>query len=366
MARAAKRIGILTGGGDCPGLNGVIRAVTKTAQHCHGATVIGIEDGFEGLVEGRMRELSHQEVSGILGLGGTILGTSNKGDPWHYPVEVGEGRLEIQDLSYKALRNCERWGLDALVAIGGDGTMNIADRLVKGGANVVGVPKTIDNDVPGTDVTFGFDTAVSIVGESIDRLATTASSHHRVMVVEVMGRYAGWIALMGGVSGGADVILIPEIPFSWPAVFAKVHERQNMGKRFTMVCVAEGAKLPDGSEVVAEIDVRRTDSKRLGGIGQQVARAIEQGTGYEARVTVLGHLQRGGPPTAADRVLATSLGAAAAHAACRGEAGVMMSVRDGRIVAVPIAETVKGLRLVPPDHHVVASARAVGTSFGDR
>lgn len=365
MTSSVRRIGILTGGGDCPGLNGVIRAVTKTAQTSYGATVIGIEDGFEGLVEGRMRELSHRDVCGILGLGGTILGTSNKGDPWHYPVEVERGRIEILDLSYKAMRNYERWGLDALVAIGGDGTMHIAQRMTEAGARVVGVPKTIDNDVPGTDVTFGFDTAVSIVCESIDRLATTASSHHRVMVVEVMGRYAGWIALMGGLAGGADVILIPEIPFDWQPVFAKVNERQNMGKRFTMVCVAEGARLPDGSEVIAEMDIKRTDAKRLGGIGQQVARAIEQGTGYESRVTVIGHLQRGGPPTVTDRVLATSFGSAAAHCACRGETGVMIAMRNGAVMPVPLAETVTGLRLVPVDHHAVLSARAVGTCFGD-
>jgi phosphofructokinase-like protein len=359
------RIGILTGGGDCPGLNGVIRAVTKTARNVHGATVIGIEDGFEGLVEGRMRELGPEDVSGILGLGGTILGTSNKGDPWHYPVGDDGAHAEVRDRAGQALHHYAQWKLDALVAVGGDGTMHIADRLARAGARVIGVPKTIDNDVPGTDVTFGFDTASAVVGEAIDRLATTASSHHRVMVVETMGRYAGWIALMGGVAGGADLILIPEIPFDWPAVFAKVNERQARGKRFTMVCVAEGARLPDGSEVVAALDARRTDAKRLGGIGQQVAQAIEQGTGHDARLVVLGHLQRGGPPTAADRVLATTFGCAAAHAACRGEAGVMVAMRGGLVVPVPIAETVKGLRQVPPDHPVVISARAVGTSFGD-
>ncbi len=356
---------MLTGGGDCPGLNGVIRAVTKTAQNGCGATVIGIHDGFEGLVEGRMHELTHQEVSGILGHGGTILGSSNKGDPWHYPTEGADGRVEIRDLSGKAIRNAERWGLDAIVAIGGDGTMNIASRFVEAGIAMVGVPKTIDNDVPGTDVTFGFDTAVATVCNAIDHLATTASSHHRVMVVETMGRYAGWIALMGGVSGGADVILIPEIAFGWDAVFRKVDERQSHGKRFTMVCVAEGAKLPDGSEVITEVDVKRTDSKRLGGIGSVVAQAIEAGTGHETRATVLGHLQRGGPPTARDRVLATAFGAAAARCACGGQTGVMVAQRNGRVVPVPIAEAVKGLRTVPADHEMVVAARSLGTSFGD-
>lgn len=365
MTNRARRIGVLTGGGDCPGLNGVIRAVTKTAQNEYGATVIGIEDGFEGLVEGRMHELTHQEVSGILGLGGTILGSSNKGDPWHYPVEVEQGRIEAQDLSYRALRNVERWGLDALVCIGGDGTMHIANRMMQAGVPVVGVPKTIDNDVPGTDVTFGFDTAVSVVCEAIDRLATTASSHHRVMVVEVMGRYAGWIALMGGVAGGADVILIPEIPFAWEPVFEKVHERQSQHKRFTMVCVAEGARLPDGSEVIAWMDERRTDPKRLGGVGAVVAGAIEAGTGYETRATVLGHLQRGGAPTANDRVLATGFGAAAAHCAARGEFGIMVSFRGGTIVPVPIAEAAGAQRVVRPDHDLVRAARALGTCFGE-
>ncbi len=365
MTKRAQRIGVLTGGGDCPGLNGVIRAVTKTAQNEYGAAVIGIEDGFEGLVEGRMRELGHQEVSGILGLGGTILGSSNKGDPWHYPVEAAEGRIEIQNLSYRALRNVERWGLDALVCIGGDGTMHIASRMLAAGVPVVGVPKTIDNDVPGTDVTFGFDTAATVVTEAIDRLATTASSHHRVMVVEVMGRYAGWIALTGGVAGGADVILIPEIPFAWGPVFRKVNERQSLHKRFTIVCVAEGARLPDGTEVVAQIDAKRTDPKRLGGVGAVVAQAIEAGTGHETRATVLGHLQRGGAPTTADRVLATGFGAAAAHCALRGEAGALVALRNGDIVPVPIAQAVGPQRTVPPGHHLVAAARAVGTCFGD-
>ena len=360
-----KRIGILTGGGDCPGLNGVIRAVTKTAQNVFGASVYGIEYGFEGLVGGQMHELSHQEVSGILGLGGTILGTSSKADPWHFPVEVGEGRVEIQDVSYKALRNLDSWGLDVLVAVGGDGTMHLANRLMQLGVNVVGVPKTIDNDVPGTDVTFGFDTAVSVVSEAIDRLATTASSHHRVMVVEVMGRYAGWIALMGGVAGGADVILIPEIAFNWPAVFRKVNDRQTRGKRFSIVCVAEGARLPEIGEVVSALDPTRTDPRRLGGVGALVAREIERATGHETRVTVLGHLQRGGSPTAADRVLATGFGTAAARCAGEGTYGVMVAMRECKIVPVPLAQTINGLRTVAPEHYLVAAARAVGTSFGD-
>ena len=365
MSFQARRIGILTGGGDCPGLNGVISALTRTARNGYGATVYGIEDGFEGLVEGRMRELTLEHVTGIAGLGGTILGTSNKGDPWHYPVEVARGSIQIQDVSYRALRNIEQWGLDALVAVGGDGTMHIASRLVEAGIRVVGVPKTIDNDVPGTDTTFGFDTAVSVVCEALDRLTTTASSHHRVMVVEVMGRYAGWIALMGGVSGGADVILMPEIAFTWDAVFRKVNEQSTRGKRFSIVCVAEGAKIPGGTEVIQELDVKRTDAKRLGGIGAVVAQAIEDGTGHETRVTVLGHLQRGGAPSACDRVLAASFGAAAAHCVCQGTHGVMVAVRGGDIVPVPMSEAVAALRKVPADHHVLRAARACGVGFGD-
>ena len=360
-----KRIGLLTGGGDCPGLNAVIRAVAKTAIGDFGATIIGIEDGFEGLVEGRMHELSNRQVSGILSLGGTILGTSNKGDPWHYPVEVAPGKIEIQDTSFKALRNFQQWGLDALVAVGGDGTMHIADKLTERGLKIVGVPKTIDNDLSATDMTFGFDTAVSVVCEALDRLHTTASSHHRVIVIEVMGRYAGWIALTGGVAGGADVILLPEVPFTWQAVFRKVNDRATQGKRFSLVCVAEGAKLPDGGEVIKALDIKRTDAKQLGGIAAEVARRIEDGTGLETRVTVLGHLQRGGSPTAFDRILATRLGVHAAQCACRGPYGVMAALRNGDIVSVPIKDAISKLRTVPPDHQLILAARAVGTSFGD-
>lgn len=360
-----KRIGILTGGGDCPGLNAVIRAVAKTAWNQYGVTVIGVEDGFEGLVEGRMHELQRHEVSNILSLGGTILGSSNMGDPWHYPVEMPGGRIEIQDVSHRVLRNAKRWALDALIAIGGDGTMNISDKLMSLGVNVVGVPKTIDNDLAATDTTFGFDTAVTVVCEAIDRLHTTASSHHRVMVIEVMGRHAGWIALTGGAAGGADVILLPEIPFSWESVFRTVNERNTLGKRFSIVCVAEGAKLPNGDQVVRAMDQKRTDAKQLGGIGDVVARSIEDGVGLETRVTVLGHLQRGGSPTAFDRVLATNFGVAAAHCACRGEYGVMVALRNNRIVSVPIKEAIAQLRTVPLDNPLLQSSRAVGISFGE-
>jgi ATP-dependent phosphofructokinase / diphosphate-dependent phosphofructokinase len=364
-AKPPTRIGILTGGGDCPGLNAVIRAVTRTARAGYGATVVGIEDGFEGLLEGRLRELDYNEVFYIIGEGGTILGTTNKGDPWHYPLVAEDGSVTITDVSDRVLERIREAGLDALVVVGGDGSMHIAERLSRLGVRIVGVPKTIDNDLSATDQTFGFDTAVSIVSESIDRLHTTASSHHRVMVIEVMGRYAGWIALAGGMAGGADTILIPEIPFQWEAVFRHVEQRARRGRRSSIVCVAEGARLPEGGEVVRAMDRRRTDARQLGGIGAVVARRIEEGTGRETRVTVLGHLQRGGSPTAFDRILATRFGVAAAECACRGESGVMVALRGTEILPVPIVDAIEALRTVPTDHPMLRAARSIGIRFGD-
>ncbi|MFH0954071.1 MAG: ATP-dependent 6-phosphofructokinase [Verrucomicrobiota bacterium] len=364
-AHKLERLGILTGGGDCAGLNAAVRAVAKTAMNDYGATVIGIADGFEGLVEGHMHEMSNPQVSGILNLGGTILGTSNKGDPWHYPEERSQGKIEIVDASHRAIKNYQRWGLDALVAIGGDGTMTISRKLADLGARVVGVPKTIDNDLAATDVTFGYDTAVAVATQAIDSLHTTASSHHRVMVLEVMGRYAGWIALSAGLAGGADIILIPEIPFRWEPVFKKVLHRSTHGKRFSIVCVAEGAKCPEVGEVVKSYDVKRTDAKQLGGVGDFVARKITEGTELETRVTVLGHLQRGGAPTAFDRILATKFGVAACKYAAEGRFGVMAALRGTEIVPVPIEEAIARRKLVPFDHSMVLAARSVGTSFGD-
>ena len=358
-----KCYGILTGGGDCPGLNAVIRSIAKPAMGYFNAKIVGILDGFEGLVEGRMRPLTKLDVSGIINLGGTILGTSNKGDPFHYPVEHSSG-IQIEDCSEKAVKNYRDWGLDCLIAIGGDGTMNIAYRFSQMGLNVVGVPKTIDNDLEATDTTFGYDSAVAVACEAIDRLQTTASAHHRVMVIEVMGRYAGWIALAAGVAGGADVILIPEIPFSWMALYETVLKRST-GARFSIVCVAEGAK-PRGEEIVIqEKDAKRTDPVRLGGIGDLVARRIRENTGLETRVTVLGHLQRGGSPTAFDRILATKFGAAAIEAASKGQFGCMVSLQGRDVVTVRLEDAIKRQRLVPPDSQLIMTARAVGTSFGD-
>jgi 6-phosphofructokinase 1 len=310
-----------------------------------------------------MRELSPLDVTGIVNLGGTILGTSNKGDPFHFPRESAEG-VAIVDCSDIVVTNYRQWGLDALIVIGGDGTMHIAHKLSGMGLNIVGVPKTIDNDLEATDITFGHDSALAVATEAIDRLQTTASSHHRVIVVEVMGRYAGWIALGAGVAGGADMILIPEIPFSWSAVFDFVWKRSR-GARFSIVCVAEGAKPGGGEHVVKETDKKRTDPVRLGGVAELVARRIQEETRLETRVTVLGHLQRGGSPSAFDRILGTKFGALALQAASRGEFGTMVSLRGRDVITVRLEDAIQRQRLVPPDSQLVLAARSVGVSFGD-
>lgn len=360
-----KRLGILTGGGDCPGLNAVIRAVTKTALDYYGCKVIGIEDGFEGLVEGRMHLLSNPAVSGILTQGGTILGTSNKGDPWHYPVKGADGQVTIKDTSQAALDHYREWQLDALITVGGDGTMTISHKLGQLGARIVGVPKTIDNDLEATDLTFGHDTAVAVAAEGIDRLHTTASSHHRVMIIEVMGRYAGWIALTAGLAGGADVILIPEIPFKWEVVFRKLQERSRRGKRFSIICVAEGVQCPGVGQIVKAYDEKRTDARQLGGVGEFLAQKIVADTGLETRVTVLGHLQRGGSPTAFDRVLATKFGVLACHLALAGQFGRMVALHGNTVEPVLIQDAISRQKVVQPDNQMVLAARSVGASFGD-
>lgn len=357
-----KRIGILTGGGDCPGLNAVIRGVTKPALD-QGMEVFGIMEGFEGLVEGKAHVLRNEDVSGILAIGGTILGSSNKGDPFHWPEEKN-GKVRIVSKANAALANYEDWELDAIIAIGGDGTMHIAHQLSKMGMNIVGVPKTIDNDINSTDLTFGHDSAVYVVSEALDRLHTTASSHHRIMVIEVMGRYAGWIALNGGIAGGADVILIPEIPFEWNAVYNKVLERNRMGKRFSLVCVAEGAKEKDGKLIVKETDRKRTDPIRLGGIGEYVAKMINENTGLETRYTVLGHLQRGGSPTPFDRILSTKFGTLAIQLAMRGLFGHMVALKGNEIKKITIKEAISKQKLVKRNDQGVFAARSVGVSFG--
>ncbi|MEG8946426.1 6-phosphofructokinase [Rosettibacter firmus] len=361
-AKKVKRIGILTGGGDCPGLNAVIRGVTKPALD-NGLTVLGILDGFEGLVEGKAIELYNKDVSGILATGGTILGSSNKGDPFHWPEEV-DGKIKIIDRSKDALKNYEAWNLDAVIAIGGDGTMHISKKLIDMGMNIVGVPKTIDNDLEATDLTFGHDSAVYVVTEALDRLHTTASSHHRVMVIEVMGRYAGWIALNGGLAGGADVILIPEIPFEWERVYDKVLMRNMMGKKFSIVCVAEGAR-PKGEDIITKgKDLKRTDPIQLGGIGEYVAKKISENTGLETRYTVLGHLQRGGSPTPFDRILSTKFGTFAIQLAIKKQFGKMVALKGNEIKSVWIEDAISRQKLVKPNDQAVLAASAVGVSFG--
>jgi 6-phosphofructokinase 1 len=359
-----KRIAILTGGGDCPGINAVIRAVAKKAMLEFGMDVIGIEDGYDGLIHNRHRKLGYDEVSGILTLGGTILGASKISNPYQYALQKGKA-VVFRDVSRKAIANFKKLSVDGLVCIGGDGTLGIACRLMKDGIPVIGVPKTIDNDLRGTEITFGFDSAVSIATEAIDRLHSTAESHHRVMIVEVMGHRAGWIALYAGVAGGGDIILIPEIPYSVGAIIEKVRERKKKGKRFSIVVVAEGAKPKDGDVVVKKIVERSADPVRLGGVGFILCEQIERITGTEARAVVLGHLQRGGSPTASDRILATQLGAMAVELVVRREFGRMAAVEKGLITSVPLETASGGPRRVPLDHPLINAARAVGTSFGD-
>lgn len=359
-----KRIAILTGGGDCPGINAVIRAVAKKAIQEHGLEVIGIEDGYEGLIHNRHRRLHYDDVSGILTQGGTILGASKTSNPYKYAVFQGK-KIVFKDVSRKAIRTVKELGIDSLVCIGGDGTLGIAYRLLRDGVPVVGVPKTIDNDLRGTEVTFGFDTAVMIATEAIDRLHTTAQSHHRVMILEVMGHRAGWIALYAGIAGGGDIILIPEIPYRIEAVAAKVKERNRRGRRFSIVVVAEGAKPKGGDVVVKRIVAKSADPVRLGGIGFVLQEQIERATAVESRTVVLGHLQRGGSPTAADRILATQLGSKAVDLVLRAEMGRMVAVKGSDVLAVPLEVAAGGPRTVPLDHPLITAARSIGTSFGD-
>ncbi len=359
-----KRIGILTGGGDCPGLNAVIRAVAKKAIYEKKFEVVGIEDGYEGLINNRHRMLAYNDVSGILTLGGTILGTSNTANPYRQAIEI-KGKMKIDDVSKQAIDNYNRLNLDCLVCIGGDGTLGIAYKLFQDGVPVIGIPKTIDNDLLGTDVTFGFNSAVTIATEGIDRIHTTAQSHHRVMIIEVMGRRAGWIALYAGVAGGGDIILIPEIPYALDIIAQKVKERHRTGRRFSIVVVAEGAKAKGKDVVVQRIVKESTDQVRLGGIGFQLGAEIENLTGLETRTVVMGHLQRGGSPTPTDRLLATQFGIKAVDMIEQKQFGAMMGINGNDLNVVPLQEVARGIKNVPLDHILMRSARSVGTSFGD-
>ncbi len=363
MSAHVKRVGLLTGGGDCPGLNAVIRAVTKSLISYDGIQVIGFEDGFLGLIEKRYKPLDWDAVSGILQQGGTILGTSNKADPFHHAVEK-DGALHYVDYSEQTIDNCRDIGIDALVCIGGDGTMAIAKELMNKGLPIVGVPKTIDNDLYGTDVTFGYDTAVSIAAEAIDRIHTTAQSHHRIMLVETMGRYAGWLTLGAGLAGGADVILIPEIEYDLDVIAERVKERSHKGRRFSIIAVSEGAKPRGGELTVQRIVEDSPDKLRLGGVSIKLCSQIEDVTGLEARATILGHLQRGGTPTAFDRVLATRYGVAAADMVRRGHFGRMAALRGNEITSVAIEEIGGRTRKVQRDDQLISAALATGVSLG--
>lgn len=352
------RVGVLTGGGDCPGINAALRAVTKSLTLQHDAEVVGILDGFRGLVDRNVEPLHYRDVSGILTRGGTILGASNKADPFNY---LPRGGANVSAQVVKTYRNLD---LDALVAIGGDGTMSIAHRLTDLGIEVVGVPKTIDNDIVGTDRTFGFDTALSIATEAIDRIHTTAQSHHRVMVIETMGRYSGWIALYAGVASGADVILIPEIEYDVEEVARVCIDRERGGQQFTIIAVAEGAKRENGDRVVQERGEEYPDSIRLGGISGVLADELREHLDTNIRTTVLGHMQRGGTPTPYDRNLATAFGTRAAALVAEGKTRTMVALRDGTFTNVPLAEVADQTRTVPLDDPLLASALDVGTSFG--
>lgn len=355
-----RRLGVLTGGGDCPGLNAVIRAVVKGATYNYNMEVIGFNNGFRGLVENDAEVINDRAVSGILNRGGTILGTSNRDNPFDYRPGETDYRDTGQDRSADALQNIKKWGIECLVVIGGDGSLLLAHRFSKLGLPIIGIPKTIDNDLPATDVTFGFDSAVTTATEAIDKIHTTAESHHRVMVVEVMGRHAGWIALQAGMAGGGDIILIPEIPFDYEHIIEKIDERRSCDKKFSIIVVAEGA-YPSGKEPVYQ---DRGKVKRLGGIGPIVSEEIEKRTGMESRATVLGHLQRGGSPTSYDRVLATRFGVKAVNLFREDRFNEMVCIKGNQIESVPLEAAVAGTKRVDPESEQVLAAIAVGTSFG--
>ena len=365
IKKKIKRIGILTSGGDCPGLNAVIRAVTKKAILEYGYEVIGIKDGFEGLLFNRYKRLEEADVSGILTLGGTILGTTNRANPYKYPVEH-KGQVVYKDLSGGVIKNLHQLKIDCLVCIGGDGTLDTTHRLSTQGVAVVGVPKTIDNDVKGTDITFGFDTAVHIATEGVDRLHTTAESHHRIMILEVMGRTAGWIALFAGMAGGGDVILLPEIPYDVNIIAEHIKARRKKGKRFTILVVSEGVKSIGGKVTVQRMVQDGSEPIRLGGVSFVLGQQLERLTGIEARNVVLGHLQRGGSPSPFDRILGTQLGAKAVDFIHEGHFGCMAGVKDNHIVKVPLSTVAQGSRKVPVNHSLINDARALGICLGDR
>jgi len=357
------RIGILTGGGDCPGLNAVIRAVVKAASKLEWET-LGFLCGYEGLLDPpQYRHVDYAEMEGLLHMGGTVLGTTNKG---HFAAKAGHGEArKIPDgVLDQARKNVQRLGLRGLICVGGDGSLSIAQQLFEHGVPVVGVPKTIDNDLAATVITFGFDSAVACATDALDRLHTTAESHNRIMVLEVMGRYAGWIAAHSGIAGGSHIILIPEIPFSYESVCAKIAEREENGKLFTLIIVAEGAREKGGDFISAKVNEGGQEAK-LGGIGGVVAAKIQELTGKETRVCVLGHLQRGGGPTTFDRLLCTRFGVRAVQLIAEEKFGYMVALRPPDTTEVKITDAIGRIRTVPPDGDIVRTARALGISLGD-
>lgn len=353
------RVGLLTGGGDCPGLNAVIRAVAKGLMIHADATVVGFEEGFLGMIERRSRELTYKDVSGILNMGGTILGTHNKANPMRY---FGRNNADVSD---EVVAYYHELGLDALVVVGGDGTMSISHAMEQKGMRIVGVPKTIDNDLMSTDRTFGFDTAVAIATEAVDRLQTTAQSHGRVMILETMGRYAGWIALESALAGGADVVLIPEIPYDMDVVADFCRAREDRQK-FTIIVVAEGAKPAEGKMTVRETVEDSPDPIRLGGVGNVIRAELEKRIDSEIRTTILGHVQRGGSPTPSDRILATQYGAHAARLVRDGQFGRMVARQNGILTSVPLVEVANVVKTVPLDSPLITACKDVGMSFGSR
>jgi phosphofructokinase-like protein len=363
-----RRIGVSTGGGDAPGLNAVIRAVVLAARN-EGWEVVGIRDGYNGVFlpeqyqDGGLVPLTPETVRGITHLGGTIIGTTNAGNPLKFPVKQPDGTVAEVDRTDELAKAIHANGIDAVVAIGGDGSLTIANALAKRGVRIVGVPKTIDNDLSRTVATFGFDTAVSFATECIDRLHSTAASHRRVMVVEVMGRYAGWIALNSGVSGTADVILIPEIPYDIASVAEKIQERYSRGRAFAIVVVAEGARPKGGAYSVVE--KKAGSAERLGGAGERVAEEIRAATGHDTRHVVLGHLLRGGSPTTFDRLISLRFGAAAVRALAAGKTGVMVALDPPTVRYVPLAEACERMKVVPLDCDTVLTARELGICLGD-
>jgi len=368
MARPIRRIALSTGGGDAPGLNAVIRAATLAAVN-RGWEVVGIRDGFNGLFlpelypEGGLIPLTRDSVRGIVHQGGTIIGTTNRGNPTAYPIQQPDGSWLEVDRTPELLALFEQHGIDALITIGGDGSLTIGNHLHQAGLRVIGVPKTIDNDLVGTDATFGFDTAVSFAGECIDRLFSTATSHGRVIVVEVMGRYAGWIALNAGVACGAHAILIPEIPYELGPVAATIRQREERGAKFSIVIVAEGAA-PVGGHV-SVLGKAVGQAERLGGVGEKVAAELEHLTGKEARTVVLGHLLRGGTPTSFDRLLGLRFGAAAVRALDEGQDGIMVALDPPTVKYVPLADAIARLKTVPLDCDTMQTARDMAINFGD-